>query len=202
MVSASSSGSAKTRSVSFGNTKAARRLLSCRGLQDQVGCRMLIQKRPPGPRRIRDANCVRSAADFCGIAAGCGSAGIAKRWPAYEALDGFGHDLSGQHGHDELPRVGVVRLDRTFGDLQVCDVPGSDGDRMSYARFGEGDVYVIGSGDGLECLNCSLMKGRIAFCATPQEMLRHLVEHKKLGHKVPSRALTRLHKEITETPDA
>lgn len=83
---------------------------------------MLIQKRPRRTLWIRDANSVRSAAASSAIGVGCGSAGIVKRWPSYDPLDGSGDDLVGQYADDELPRLGVVRLDRPFGGLQVCDV--------------------------------------------------------------------------------
>lgn len=79
---------------------------------------------------------------------------------------------------------------------------------MSYCRNNrvDSELYVISVGDGWECLGCPSaeevpsgigvpMKGRF-FCQTRQEMLDHLLEHRRRGHKVPERAIERLKEEI------
>jgi hypothetical protein len=81
---------------------------------------------------------------------------------------------------------------------------------MSYARKGEdSDVYVVGTGYGIECVNCFL-KPRYKIktkpidlhlstvCQTPDHMLAHLIKHKSKGHKVPERAIKRLRLEADQ----
>jgi len=81
---------------------------------------------------------------------------------------------------------------------------------MSYARKGEdSDVYVVGTGYGIECINC-LLKPRYRFgtgmcdmhlstvCQTPDHMLAHLVKHRSRGHKVPESAMKRLRLEADQ----
>lgn len=81
---------------------------------------------------------------------------------------------------------------------------------MSYARKGEdSDVYVVGTGYGIECVNCFL-KPRYKFgtgmcdmhlstvCQTPDHMLTHLAKHRSRGHKVPESAMKRLQLEADQ----
>jgi hypothetical protein len=73
---------------------------------------------------------------------------------------------------------------------------------MSYARWGEdSDVYAYDAGSVLVCCWCRLLRHddngpEPDFeCNTPLGMIKHLKEHKALGHKVPDEALERLEKE-------
>lgn len=80
---------------------------------------------------------------------------------------------------------------------------------MSYCRNNgvDSDVYVINSGKKWECLGCPRaprvnhqmfnVKGWVSF-ETRQGILDHLLEHRRLGDKVPNRALERLRREIRE----
>ena len=79
---------------------------------------------------------------------------------------------------------------------------------MSYARFGEGDVYVYGDVSGLmRCQACELARavgdestfsrGDYWTAAKDEreqarEMIAHLEKHVAAGHTVPSRAFERL----------
>jgi hypothetical protein len=68
---------------------------------------------------------------------------------------------------------------------------------LSYARIAEdgcaSDVYVIGTGDGLECIGCELSAtGRYYTEDGPGAMLIHLALHRELGDAVPQRAFDRL----------
>lgn len=75
---------------------------------------------------------------------------------------------------------------------------------MSYCRNNghDSDVYVISNINekgvaSWECVECcmeSLRKGRAY--SSRKEMLTHLLEHIRLGDKVPERALRRLRQEI------
>lgn len=68
---------------------------------------------------------------------------------------------------------------------------------MSYCRAGDdSDVYVYNNSSSLkyECCGCEMIKD--FDCDTPEEMLKHLTEHKKQGDKVPRYAIKRLKKEI------
>ena len=91
---------------------------------------------------------------------------------------------------------------------------------MSYSRKGkDSDIYLIGTGDGFECLGCPLepmesypttdfvkglsrdrgeeipytfeMRGSV-YMRTAQEALRHLQTHNSHGHKFNAGALARL----------
>jgi hypothetical protein len=63
---------------------------------------------------------------------------------------------------------------------------------MSYARFSEGDVYVLRTGRKIECIT----KGRKIYKTnSPKRMYNHLKSLKKQGKKVPQRAFTRLKEE-------
>jgi len=76
---------------------------------------------------------------------------------------------------------------------------------MSYCRFStDSDIYLIATGDGRghprwECMVCLLApEGRGYVTATRAAMYRHLLDHRKHGHKVPESALDRLAQEISE----
>lgn len=64
---------------------------------------------------------------------------------------------------------------------------------MSYCRFGwdGSDVYVYEScSGGFDCCGCNLLGDYN--CATPEEMIAHLIEHRKAGQFVPDYAITGL----------
>lgn len=68
---------------------------------------------------------------------------------------------------------------------------------MSYARFGEGDVYVYDSiSGGFECCSCSLQESGYFVSQTRSAMLEHLEKHIEAGHYVPSGAMGRLRSEM------
>lgn len=75
---------------------------------------------------------------------------------------------------------------------------------MSYARWGDGDVYVFGSSNGFTCMECRLKTPdengwhNDFMCQTRQELLDHLNEHVRQDHDVPLRAFKRLIAEIAE----
>jgi len=89
---------------------------------------------------------------------------------------------------------------------------------MSYARWGNGDVYVFGTVDNTYiCMCCSMepekeikksvglfsgfsgMKMRGDFeCGTRPEMIIHLEQHIELGETVPAEAIKRLEDEIKD----
>lgn len=90
---------------------------------------------------------------------------------------------------------------------------------MSYCRFGEGDVYVFASGEGLTCMCCSMepmskpVVGESLFegyssssfsmnedfnCSTEGEMLAHLRNHIDAGDSVPQDAINRLEREVEQ----
>ena len=64
---------------------------------------------------------------------------------------------------------------------------------MSYCRFGwEGsEVYVYEAEDGLTCCGCHLIEDGFV-CEEPEEMIAHLVAHRRAGHFVPEHAVTGL----------
>lgn len=70
---------------------------------------------------------------------------------------------------------------------------------MAYCRKNEdSDIYVMPSDHGeiLVCLECELRDGIQHFRTRYRsEMLRHLLDHAKVGHDVPEEALHRLHEE-------
>lgn len=80
---------------------------------------------------------------------------------------------------------------------------------MSYARFSDADVYVIGTfrddKDAWECIMCRLQPQDVAtilgedvffhrdfVCSTRREMIEHLKEHREAGDRVPDYATDRL----------
>jgi hypothetical protein len=64
---------------------------------------------------------------------------------------------------------------------------------MSYARFSNSDIYIFFNGNVLECMGCNLAPptvrsshGSISFKANnTNKMIKHILDHKKIGHKVP-----------------
>lgn len=87
---------------------------------------------------------------------------------------------------------------------------------MSYCRFGEGDAYVCGNvGDkSLICYNCQLQHTIQIVCfgrsfqikdnfvtKSRKQMVNHLLEHRKNGHRIPQAAIRRLKKEIENFGD-
>lgn len=73
---------------------------------------------------------------------------------------------------------------------------------MSYCRFGDdSDVYVFGTyghnkEEVFECCGCLMMGDMKPFhCKTKNEMVKHLFEHMRNGHKVPTYAIDHLKKE-------
>ena len=72
---------------------------------------------------------------------------------------------------------------------------------MSYSRFIEGDVYVIGTNDSLDCLWCLLNEGQRTSTTTRTAMIEHLKAHQAAGHVVPERAFEQLQTEIKEEGD-
>jgi len=68
---------------------------------------------------------------------------------------------------------------------------------MSYCRWSEdSDVYVIQSGDVIECLGCSLKAIEATEFIFRRDAIRHLETHIELGHRVPESAIRRLRREI------
>lgn len=66
---------------------------------------------------------------------------------------------------------------------------------MSFARFSEGDVYVYLNTSGLyECCFCDLA-GECVRVPTAAEMLSHVEEHRRAGHKIPGRCVLELRAE-------
>jgi hypothetical protein len=64
---------------------------------------------------------------------------------------------------------------------------------MSFARFSEGDVYVIEHTDGhYACYGCWLNGDTKHTTPTAAEMLNHLNLHVLAGHEVPRHALEQL----------
>lgn len=64
---------------------------------------------------------------------------------------------------------------------------------MSYCRFGwdGSDVYVFESANGLACCGCRLHDDGF-LCAEPEEMIAHLVAHRRAGQFVPEHAIVGL----------
>jgi hypothetical protein len=74
---------------------------------------------------------------------------------------------------------------------------------VSYCRFGpESDLYVVGVGDGYQCINCKLMPSEYASWSgkTRTELFNHLMDHKDCGDKVPLSAITRIAEELSNIP--
>jgi len=100
---------------------------------------------------------------------------------------------------------------------------------MSYSRKGkDSDIYLIGTGDGYECLGCPLMgmetftTSQMArkvhrslgeevpstfrmlgscYMKTAEEALRHLQTHNSRGHKFNAGALERLQEDVQREKD-
>lgn len=71
---------------------------------------------------------------------------------------------------------------------------------MSYARMGnDSDVYVLAISEGLTCMACRLLGDDLAsYNGDEKQMLRHLTQHRKNGHKVPQRTFDRIMREMEE----
>jgi hypothetical protein len=68
---------------------------------------------------------------------------------------------------------------------------------MSYCRMGnDSDVYLIGTYGGWQCCGCKLISKLLK---SREEVLEHLNEHKKMGDKVPIRAIKRLKSEMVKS---
>ena len=69
---------------------------------------------------------------------------------------------------------------------------------MALCRFGsDSDVYVYYSTHGgIECCGCRLGGDRMVNVATEAEMIVHLEEHRRTGHRVPDEAFQDLRAEI------
>ena len=69
---------------------------------------------------------------------------------------------------------------------------------MSYCRMSEeSDVYVYPSIHGIKCCSCKLLPDWEDFnTLQAPNMLLHLLEHVRQGHKVPDHAFIRLMEEI------
>jgi hypothetical protein len=67
---------------------------------------------------------------------------------------------------------------------------------VSYARLGgDSDVYLYREGDQLCCQFCSVSPSGF-HAADPAEMLKHMMEHRARGEKVPDHAITRLEGDV------
>ena len=73
---------------------------------------------------------------------------------------------------------------------------------MSYCRKGDdSDLYIIGTGDGFECLACPHLEHYESFrCKTVGEMYEHAIGHQHAQHKVPLDALDRLWHDAHDIP--
>lgn len=72
---------------------------------------------------------------------------------------------------------------------------------MSYARLGEGDVYVYAStGGGVVCVMCSFgdMLETTYKAESTQEMVDHLAAHERAGDRVPERTIPELWRDDAE----
>lgn len=75
---------------------------------------------------------------------------------------------------------------------------------MSYCRMSDtSDVYVYGSEKGYVCSWCEL-DGKYdndsdgTIFQTPQDIVNHLLEHRKIGNQVPQYAIDTLQSEIDD----
>lgn len=71
---------------------------------------------------------------------------------------------------------------------------------MSYCRISdESDIYMYPTAVGIVCCSCRLSEGyeSVQF-GTAWVALEHLLEHKRVGHRVSLYAIKRLKKEIQE----
>lgn len=74
---------------------------------------------------------------------------------------------------------------------------------MSYCRFGpDSDLYVVGVGDGYQCINCKLMPDEYASWSgkTRTDVFKHFMDHEDCGDKVPLSALRRITEELANIP--
>ena len=63
---------------------------------------------------------------------------------------------------------------------------------MAYARFGgDSDVYVYQS-DTWECSGCRINHEETQVFTTLKDLLEHLKDHEKAGHKVPEDCFARI----------
>jgi hypothetical protein len=69
---------------------------------------------------------------------------------------------------------------------------------MSYCRFNDvdSDVYVIEGFKGLWCVNCGYSKKGTYVTKSHKQMINHLRMHRRMGNKVPDRAMERLRREL------
>jgi hypothetical protein len=70
---------------------------------------------------------------------------------------------------------------------------------VALCRFGsDSDVYVYYSiHGGIECCGCRLLDGRLFNLPTEAEMIAHLEQHRRAGHKVPEEAFEELRTEAS-----
>jgi hypothetical protein len=71
---------------------------------------------------------------------------------------------------------------------------------MSYARFGEGDVYVYATTGGVACVMCRFgdMLESSYRAESTQEMVDHLLAHKRVGDRIPERTIPDLWRDDPE----
>jgi hypothetical protein len=74
---------------------------------------------------------------------------------------------------------------------------------MSFARLShDSDVYVYDTDNGFECCFCRLdPDGDIKFTKTAKQMVAHLEEHRKAGHRVPNYCMDELKSLIDDKGD-
>jgi hypothetical protein len=74
---------------------------------------------------------------------------------------------------------------------------------MAYARFSShSDVYVYEDVRGfLCCMRCDLSDDRETRTKSRGEMIEHLEDHRRAGHKVPDDATAELKVEVTKLGD-
>ncbi len=69
---------------------------------------------------------------------------------------------------------------------------------MSYCRKNEeSDVYMYATESDIVCQECKIISGKDDICCpNAYKALRHLLWHRREGHKVPQSAIDRLEGEI------
>ena len=77
---------------------------------------------------------------------------------------------------------------------------------MAYCRFSDGDVYLYHSNTGgIVCCHCRLKEdpfsGDDPIFSRRKEVLVHIDEHRKAGHRVPKKADNTLRQEVIELGD-
>lgn len=74
---------------------------------------------------------------------------------------------------------------------------------MAYARFGpHSDVYVYEDVRGfLCCMRCDISDDRETRTKSRGEMIKHLEDHRRAGHKVPDEATDELRAEVAKSGD-